>query len=93
MRKEDIYFTPRQRQILQALADGHTSRVAIAAHLGVAPGTIKKHLDMMFQAAGVHRTTALLAAAVRYGWIRPERSEWVSPDGQLTDKHIKNSIL
>jgi DNA-binding CsgD family transcriptional regulator len=43
---EDIRFTPRQRQVIQLIAEG-CSNVEIAERLGVSPRTAKAHSDIL----------------------------------------------
>jgi DNA-binding CsgD family transcriptional regulator len=44
--REDIQFTPRQRQVIQLIAEG-CSNVEIAERLGVSPRTAKAHSDIV----------------------------------------------
>ena len=44
--REDIRFTPRQRQVIQLIAEG-CSNVEIAERLGVSPRTAKAHSDIL----------------------------------------------
>lgn len=71
----DYFFTPRQHQILQAIADGYTSRKALARLLGITPGTVHNHLDLMYKAAGVHSVAQLLTVAIRRGWVVVDRPD------------------
>lgn len=62
----DAELTPREREILELVAQGKTN-VEIASTLWVAPSTVKKHLEHVYAKLGVGRRTA--AAAV----LRPTR--------------------
>jgi DNA-binding CsgD family transcriptional regulator len=54
-------LTPRQRDVLAGVADGLTD-AEIAERLGVAPATVGKHLEAIYERLDVHTRTA--AAAV-----------------------------
>jgi DNA-binding NarL/FixJ family response regulator len=54
-------LTPRQREVLQCLADG-MSRAEIAEQLALSPNTVRTHVQEVLRKAGVHST---LAAVVR----------------------------
>jgi DNA-binding CsgD family transcriptional regulator len=56
-------LTPRQRTILEHLARGETD-AQIAAALGIAPATVGKHLEQIYERLDVHTRTA--AAALLY---------------------------
>ena len=57
-------LTPRQQQILELVADGHTN-AEIAAALCLAAGTVRRHLENIFGKLGVHNRTAAVAALRR----------------------------
>jgi DNA-binding NarL/FixJ family response regulator len=48
-----VGITVREAQILEQVARGR-SNVEVAAALNLAPGTVKKHLDNIFEKLGVH---------------------------------------
>jgi DNA-binding NarL/FixJ family response regulator len=55
-------LTPRQREVLDLLVRGHSNR-EIAAHLGVAQGTVRIHVAAILRALNVrNRTQAALTA-------------------------------
>jgi DNA-binding CsgD family transcriptional regulator len=54
-------FTDREHQIVCLLARGLTNK-AIAGELRVAEGTVRVHVNKVFQKAGVHCRSALTAA-------------------------------
>ncbi|NKJ47083.1 DNA-binding response regulator [Burkholderia sp. SG-MS1] len=59
-------LSPRQQDIMRLVHRGWTNKM-IARDLGVAEGTVKVHLSVIFRALGVHnRSTAI---AVVNGWL------------------------
>jgi DNA-binding CsgD family transcriptional regulator len=54
----------RERDVLALVSEGLTNR-AIAARIGVESGTVKKHLDNIYEKLGVHSRTAAAAIALR----------------------------
>jgi DNA-binding NarL/FixJ family response regulator len=54
-------LTPRQRTILERLAEGETD-AQIATAIGIAAATVNKHLEQIYQRLGVHTRTAAAAA-------------------------------
>jgi DNA-binding NarL/FixJ family response regulator len=61
-------LTERECQVLTAVAAGHTTS-AIAELLGVAPSTVKSHLDNIFSKTGTEHRAAAVACGLRRGWI------------------------
>ena len=61
-------LTPRQREVLQLLAEGHSMKQA-AAILNVSPRTIAFHKYRMMEHLHVQSTAALMHFAVREGLI------------------------
>jgi DNA-binding CsgD family transcriptional regulator len=57
-------LTPREREILDLVAEGRTN-AEIAERLWVSRGTVRKHLDNIYARLGVHTRTA--AAAFAHG--------------------------
>ncbi len=55
-----LSLTPRQRQVLAALADGCTN-VQIARRLGIAESTVKKHLEHIYDTLDVDNRVAAVA--------------------------------
>lgn len=53
-------LTPRQRDIARLLADGLTNK-QIAGRLGLSSGTVRTHLQRMFQTLGVHTRAAAVS--------------------------------
>ncbi|SIT45251.1 Two component transcriptional regulator, LuxR family [Paraburkholderia ribeironis] len=64
-------LSPRQQDIMRLVHRGWTNKM-IARDLGVAEGTVKVHLSVIFRALGVHnRSTAI---AVINGWLEAGKS-------------------
>lgn len=61
---EDIRFTPRQMEILQALLNGLSNK-EIARELGIIEGTVKAHIRTMMGNVGVKNRTQLAIIATR----------------------------
>jgi len=53
-------LTPREREILDLVAEGVTND-EIAARLWVSPGTVRRHLENIYPKLGVHTRTAAAA--------------------------------
>jgi DNA-binding NarL/FixJ family response regulator len=66
MNKRVSRLTPRQREVLQLLAEGHTNK-QIAAVLGISPRTVEFHKYRMMQDLGLHSTAELTRYALRHG--------------------------
>jgi DNA-binding CsgD family transcriptional regulator len=61
-------LSQREHEVLTAVADGQTNG-EIAVSLGVAPATVKSHLDRVFAKTGTESRAAAVAYALRHGWI------------------------
>jgi len=61
-------LTPREREVLLAVADGRTTN-EIAQSLGLSPATVRTHLDHVFTKTGTEHRAAAVARALRQGWI------------------------
>ena len=57
-------LTPRQRTILERIAQGETD-AQIAAAIGIAAATVNKHLEQIYRRLGVHTRTAAAAVTSR----------------------------
>ncbi len=55
-------LTVRELDVLNLLADGLTNG-EIAQRLWIAPGTVRRHLENIYEKLGVHTRTAAVAAA------------------------------
>jgi DNA-binding CsgD family transcriptional regulator len=54
-------LSPRERQILELVAEGRTN-AEIARNLKISAGTVRKHLENTYDKLGVHTRTAAVAA-------------------------------
>lgn len=61
-------LTPRQREILQLLAEGQTAK-EIGAILGISARTVENHKYELMQALGLTRSAELVQFAVRHGLV------------------------
>jgi DNA-binding NarL/FixJ family response regulator len=61
-------LTPRESEVLQAVAEGLTNS-DIAGALGLSAATVKTHLDHVFAKTGTEHRAAAVARALRQGWI------------------------
>ena len=52
-------LTPRQREIAELIAQGHTNKM-IAQRLGISEGTVEKHLVTAFEKIGVRSRAQLV---------------------------------
>jgi DNA-binding NarL/FixJ family response regulator len=64
-------LTPRQREILQLVAEGHTSK-DIAQRLGLSFKTVEAHRAQIMERLDLHDLPALVRFAVRVGLVTPD---------------------
>ena len=64
-------LTPRQREILQLAAEGHSSK-EIAQQLGLSPRTVDAHRAQIMERLDLHDLAGLVRFAVRVGLVTPE---------------------
>ncbi len=64
-------LTPRQREILQLIAEGHTTQ-AIARVLGLSPKTVETHRASLMERLDIHDITGLVRYAIRMGLVTAE---------------------
>lgn len=64
--EDNVTLTPRQRQVLQLIARGKSTK-EIAALMGVSIKTVETHRARMMQALGLFGTNALMRFAIRQG--------------------------
>ena len=69
-RAELDVLTPRQREILQLVAEGHSTR-EIAERLGVSVKTVETHRAQLMDRLGIHDVAGLVRFAIRMGMIQP----------------------
>lgn len=62
-------LTPRERGILESIAQGRTNR-ATAGLLGVSQKTVEKHRASLMRKLGVHNATELMFTAAEMGLVR-----------------------
>jgi DNA-binding NarL/FixJ family response regulator len=64
-------LTPRQREVLQLVAEGNTSK-DIADKLGLSLKTVEAHRAQIMERLGLHDVAGLVRFAVRMGLVRAE---------------------
>ncbi|MBS3744755.1 MAG: response regulator transcription factor [Wenzhouxiangellaceae bacterium] len=64
-------LTPRQRQILQLIAEGHGTR-RIGEMLHVSVKTVETHRAQLMDRLGIHDVAGLVRFAIRAGLIEPQ---------------------
>jgi len=58
----------RITEVVSLIADGLSAK-EIAIKLGISPNTTNSYIATAMAITGVHRSTALVATALRKGWI------------------------
>jgi DNA-binding NarL/FixJ family response regulator len=66
------YLTPRQREVLQLIAEGHTTQ-EIALRLGLSVKTIESHRAQLMERLDIHDIAGLVRYAIRVGLASAER--------------------
>ena len=61
-------LTPREREVLQLIAEGHTN-TAIAQIMNVSVKTVEKHRANLMSKLNVHDVATLLRAAIKHGLV------------------------
>jgi two-component system response regulator NreC len=61
-------LTSRERQVLQLVAEGKTTRKT-AEILGISPKTVESHRTRLMKKLGVHETAGLVRQAIRLGLV------------------------
>lgn len=64
-------LTPRQREILQLIAEGHTTK-EIATILDVSIKTVEAHRSQLMERLDIHDVAGLVRYAIRIGLVSPE---------------------
>ncbi|MBI2216231.1 MAG: response regulator transcription factor [Candidatus Rokubacteria bacterium] len=64
-------LTPRQREVLQLIAEGHTTK-GIAQKLGLSVKTVESHRAQLMERLEIHDVPGLVRFAIRCGLIKPE---------------------
>ncbi len=65
---EPAALTPRERQVLELVAQGRTDR-QVAQLLVLAPKTVEKHVGSVLRKTGATSRTAAVVRALEYGWL------------------------
>lgn len=63
-------LTPRQREILQLIAQGHTTQ-AVAQALNISVKTVETHRAQLMDRLGIHDVPGLVRYAIRMGLVTP----------------------
>ena len=61
-------LTPREREVLQLIAEGHTNN-AIAEILTISVKTVEKHRASLMSKLGVHDLPTLMRTSIKHGLI------------------------
>ncbi len=75
LRDEDVpgvTLTPRQRETLQLIAEGHTTK-EIARRLNISVKTVETHRTQLMKQLDLHDVAGLVRYAVRTGLVSPEK--------------------
>jgi DNA-binding NarL/FixJ family response regulator len=67
---DDLPLTPREREILILVAEGHTN-AEIAKLLYISEKTVQTHRSNILDKLGIHDRTELVRYAIRHGLIEP----------------------
>jgi DNA-binding NarL/FixJ family response regulator len=67
-REDAGHLTPRQREILQFLAEGCSAK-EIAARLSISPRTVEFHKYQMMEMHGLHSSAELIHFAIKHGVV------------------------
>ncbi len=65
-------LTSRQREILQLIAEGHTTQ-DMALILKISPKTVETHRAQLMERLGIHDVPGLVRYAIRIGLVVPDR--------------------
>jgi DNA-binding NarL/FixJ family response regulator len=65
-------LTPREREVLQLIAEGHTNK-AIAQILQISVKTVEKHRANLMSALNVHDLAGLVRIAIDHGLVFPDQ--------------------
>jgi DNA-binding NarL/FixJ family response regulator len=72
-------LTPRETEVLMRLVDGD-SVATVAKQLFMSESTVKTHVARVYEKLGAHNRASAIMAAVRLGFVKPDRPEASSPD-------------
>ena len=62
------FLSEREQHIITWVARGYSNR-RVAEMLGISPHTVKQHLDNIYAKCHVHNRAAVVAMALKWGWI------------------------
>jgi DNA-binding NarL/FixJ family response regulator len=65
-------LTPRQREILQLIAEGNTTQ-EVATRIGISVKTVETHRAQLMARLDIHETAGLVRYAIRMGLVNPEK--------------------
>jgi len=65
-------LTPRETEVLMRLVDGD-SVALVARQLFMSESTVKTHVARVYEKLGAHNRASAIMAAVRLGFVRPDR--------------------
>ena len=68
---DQVTLPPRQRQILQLIAEGNTSK-EIAARLQLSDKTVDVHRARLMQRLKLHDVASLVRYAIHHGLVKPD---------------------
>jgi DNA-binding NarL/FixJ family response regulator len=63
-------ITPRQREVLQLLAEGRSAK-EIASRLSISARTVEFHKYQMMETLGLHTNSELIHFAIKHGLVEP----------------------
>lgn len=64
-------LTPRQREVLQLIAEGNSTK-EIAAHLNLSAKTVETHRAQLMERLAIYDVAGLVRFAIREGLVQPE---------------------
>src|SRR5207245_4646532 len=92
----DDPLTPREREVLQLIAEGKTTK-EVGAILGVSFNTAESHRNRIMKKLSIHETAGLVRYEIRRGlasargplWSAPSVSPVIPPAGMPTQKRCR----
>jgi len=84
-RDENTRLTPRQREVLQLLAEGRSAK-EIATILNISPRTVEFHKYQIMDGLGLKTFADLLQYAIRHGIVAESVSSSVNPERNTSEK-------
>jgi DNA-binding NarL/FixJ family response regulator len=67
-------LTPRETEVLMRLVDGD-SVATVAKQLFMSESTVKTHVARVYEKLGAHNRASAIMAAVRLGFVKPDRPD------------------